>query len=68
VIRSDMQLAERASYFRRMIRQDFDLTGSRRFVLDPIGASRALGALPADHAATVSKAFLVAYELSVWNV
>ena len=35
MIRSDMQLAEKASYFRRMIHQDFDLTGICRFVLDP---------------------------------
>ena len=35
VIRSDMPLASKAAYFRRMIRQDFDLTGICRFVLGP---------------------------------
>jgi hypothetical protein len=40
VIRSDMQLAEKASYFHRVIHRDFDLTGICRFVLGPIGASR----------------------------
>ena len=33
VIRSDMQLAEKASYFHRVIHRDFDLTGISRFVL-----------------------------------
>ena len=35
VLRSDMPLASKAAYFRRMIRQDFDLTGICRFVLGP---------------------------------
>ena len=35
VIRSDMPLASKAAYFRRMIHQDFDLTGVCRFVLGP---------------------------------
>jgi phospholipid transport system substrate-binding protein len=35
VIRSDMPLASKAAYFRRMIHQDFDLTGICRFVLGP---------------------------------
>ena len=35
VIRSDMQLTQKAAYFRRMIHQDFDLTGICRFVLGP---------------------------------
>ena len=35
VIRSDMPLASQAAYFRRMIHQDFDLTGICRFVLGP---------------------------------
>jgi hypothetical protein len=35
VLRSDMQLAETAVYFRQMIRRDFDLTGICWFVLGP---------------------------------
>jgi phospholipid transport system substrate-binding protein len=35
VIRSDMPLASKAAYFRRMIHEDFDLTGICRFVLGP---------------------------------
>lgn len=35
VLRSDMPLASKAAYFRRMIHQDFDLTGICRFVLRP---------------------------------
>jgi phospholipid transport system substrate-binding protein len=35
VIRSDMQLAGKAAYFRQMIDRDFDLTGICRFVLGP---------------------------------
>ena len=35
VIRSDMPLTEKASYFRQMIHRDFDLTGICRFVLGP---------------------------------
>ena len=35
VIRSDMQLAGKAAYFRQMIDRDFDLTGISRFVLGP---------------------------------
>jgi phospholipid transport system substrate-binding protein len=35
VIRSDMPLPSKAVYFRRMIHQDFDLTGICRFVLGP---------------------------------
>jgi phospholipid transport system substrate-binding protein len=35
VLRSDMPLASKAAYFRRMIHQDFDLTGICRFVLGP---------------------------------
>jgi phospholipid transport system substrate-binding protein len=35
VIRSDMQLTEKAVYFRQVIHQDFDLTGISRFVLGP---------------------------------
>jgi phospholipid transport system substrate-binding protein len=35
VLRSDMQLAEKAAYFRQVIHQDFDLTGICRFVLGP---------------------------------
>jgi phospholipid transport system substrate-binding protein len=35
VIRSDVPPASKAAYFRRMIHQDFDLTGISRFVLGP---------------------------------
>jgi phospholipid transport system substrate-binding protein len=35
VIRSDLPLAEKAAYFGRMVRQDFDLTDICRFVLGP---------------------------------
>jgi phospholipid transport system substrate-binding protein len=35
VIRSDTLPVEKAAYFRRMIHQDFDLTGMCRFVLGP---------------------------------
>jgi phospholipid transport system substrate-binding protein len=35
VLRSDMPLASKAAYFRRMIHRDFDLTGICRFVLGP---------------------------------
>lgn len=35
VIRSDMVLPNKAYYFDRMVRQDFDLTGICRFVLGP---------------------------------
>lgn len=35
VIRSDMSLGEKASYFHQMLRQDFDLPDMSRFVLGP---------------------------------
>ena len=35
VIRSDAPLAQKAAYFRQMLRQDFDITGISRFVLGP---------------------------------
>jgi hypothetical protein len=39
VLRSDMHLGERAAYFRRMIHQDFDLTGICGFLLRRIRAA-----------------------------